>query len=660
MHLFVSLVGQQPGAVAWPLWTWAGHSKTARPTHVLLLATRQTLDLAKRLESWAATSLSIPVEIQQVSGSLTQDQGAAAAPEAVASWIRDHRPESVVFNAGPGLKTLVVMIARSLPPEATLLHPLDDRLYVVQRAAGREVRTSLGPRLIGLEALLELAGVEYRTGVAIPDVVSGALARAGLENRTDLVRGLTVKGRTRSLQLALAYEQAGFLHGLVYVGGRDRLKRQREGRHLQNVPQEFPHLSVRLTVLSPSESIRRRAAAEGMGTINAESDRLAEEIRSWAARRARSPILPQQVEGPAAASLVLSSAQGRGGEGPDLVTFLGPDPSATLISLCTHRPRRTWIALDQGSAVVLEKARLLQENARSLPVGSVTFVPTDILGTGLEGALTAVGGLTQPTRVDITPGTKAQGCALGRLPGVELWSLRGHRGDAASISHPENPPIPLEGPDVLTQARLRGGTVQVGPGQEEIRAQGKFYALLAQFLLRYAVEHPEEAVTLRNMRCRDGEVSLNVRVRLDDREATGAIPVGSGLWWERVVAHAFLAAGADEVFCGVRWEWAEESSIRDEVDVVARFGHRFVAVSCKSGERHPVRRTIAEIEAVAYSCLGRFAVPLVVCPILEDERSEQLEGGQGAVVLGLRHVADADLLGKTLQKLFELRTTLRD
>lgn len=658
--VFMSLVGLQPGAVASPLLTWAEHVRgtSEQVAHLVLLPTRQTRSLADGLETWARSRLGITVEILPVVSDLAPHGDLPSAPQAVASWLARNQPRSVVFNAGPGLNFLVAMVSRALPPSATLLHPMEESLHVVQPSWDGETRTDLPPSALGVAALLELAKVDYTITHQIPDPVSRLFRQQRITFPDGLTRGLVLQGKDSPVSVALAFERAGFLHGLVCLERTDQEKRRRGGRELQNLRRQFPHLSLQLTVLSSSLSILRRASAERMGAINAESADLGEEMRAWMARGTRSPLPPEEGERQAATLSSGASARGMGGDGPNLVTFLGTDPSVTLISLCTHRPRKAWIAFDKTSSVVGEKASRLKDNASALPVGSLMFVPTDILGTGLHQALARAQTPMNGTRVDITPGTKAQGCSLARLPGVEVWSVQGDRGQAVCLSDATKRSLELKGPDVLTQARLQGGSVTMGPDTNEIARQGRFYGLLRDFLVRYVEENPGEGVSLRDMSCRGGKVSLHVRVELDGHEETGTLPGVGGFWWERVAAHALLSAGADEVFCGVRWSWAEENTVRDEVDVVARFGHRFVAVSCKSGHNQTLRSAVGEIEAVARSCLGRFALPMVVRPVLAEMELAKWRKRQGVAVLDLRHMADPASLRQELERIFRGLSTL--
>ena len=91
-----------------------------------------------------------------------------------------------------------------------------------------------------------------------------------------------------------------------------------------------------------------------------------------------------------------------------------------------------------------------------------------------------------------------------------------------------------------------------------------------------------------------------------------------GAWLEQVVPAALVKARADEVCLNLKWAWLPGVSVPeggpgDELDVAARFGHALLAISCKvRATGVSLRRQAAEAEAIARTCLGRFAVPVVV------------------------------------------------
>jgi hypothetical protein len=144
-----------------------------------------------------------------------------------------------------------------------------------------------------------------------------------------------------------------------------------------------------------------------------------------------------------------------------------------------------------------------------------------------------------------------------------------------------------------------------------------------------------------------------------------------GLWFEEVVASAFVRAGADEVRVGVKWGWpkavrmlleqkhAARQVHKDEVDIIARFRRRFFVASCKSYTPQRLAAATREVEAVASRSVGRFAVPLLVVPWLPaDTIAANHEQNEGALLLDVAALSDAAAVGRALERLWARRSTL--
>jgi hypothetical protein len=154
-------------------------------------------------------------------------------------------------------------------------------------------------------------------------------------------------------------------------------------------------------------------------------------------------------------------------------------------------------------------------------------------------------------------------------------------------------------------------------------------------------------------------------VKLDDGIKKGSLSQQDqqgGYWFELLVATAFLAAGADEVHRGVQWDWPKKRQFKTamtEVDVLARFKHRFIAISCKIGGDEKIVQPKREIEAVARAGMGRFCIPILARPKVSDYIiGQSVESNRGAVVLDLRYMDNPEALYSTLERIFKKRSTV--
>lgn len=124
------------------------------------------------------------------------------------------------------------------------------------------------------------------------------------------------------------------------------------------------------------------------------------------------------------------------------------------------------------------------------------------------------------------------------------------------------------------------------------------------------------------------------------------------------MAAALVLAGADEVRLNLKWGWPPDAQgrspgVRDELDVAARFGGQLFAVSCKLRAPNVTpRKQAVEVEAVARTCLGRFAVPVVVRVRLPSRPLP----AKGAAFFGLATVVGEDFRERLDQAVSARRT----
>lgn len=666
MSTFVSLVGKQPAAVAVALRSWM----QARPGsihRVVLLATPTVREIAKRLKQWSQTSCHVPCECLDISEGLVAEADLLPPADLIRDWLACQPLESrdVIFNSGPGFNFHVVTLQQALPPEAYTLYPLAGRLCLrALNEMGQEIWRDLAPVDIALEPLLRLHGISFK----IEGWCSPYLHRKLKGQHMDkaIVKGLRLDNA--NVTFDLAFERFGELHALVSLTEGDDKQRVRD---LQRISNELRGLRPRIAVFSPLPDALARARAARLQAINSNSEPGLKSLSRWITRQV--PI-PGHEEPPATGGThtrTILGGKGRGGSGKPLAVCLGKDASATLISLCTHRPQHAWVFYDAETPAVVEVGRRLFEQLRYIPVGIVQMIPTDIMGRGITDAVAHEHAAGKELRADITPGTKSQGCALARIPEAELWSLHGDQGEARCLSVQTQRPLALQAPDILTQAAVVGGRLR-NKGHPADRRED-FLQLLARFLARYVEEQGVDRIQLRDLiQCRNGELRVtkdSVKVRLDGSQRQGEVKTVGGYWLEMLTAHAFLSAGADQARYGVKWSWPEgiEAKLRsreqtfrtfkDDVDVLARFQHSFVAASCKAGRVEGRGPACREIEAIAQAGMGRFCVPVLVQPRIQDRAIDlSLKDPRRAALLDLRYLADPQKLHEAIyQKIHSLR-----
>jgi hypothetical protein len=654
-RIFLSLVGMQPAATAVLLKSWV--EKNGPPAGIWLLATSfvERQGIAGRLRQFCAeVSPSASCQVVPIAGGLDDE---TSRPSAL-TWVRRFfeergRSTPVVFAADPGPAFLTAALARELPSNAVFLHADSDLVVQLERWDGRELWKILPAADLGFDALLDLYGLRALPSQGLDPALEEALNQRSVVV-PDVMRSafeLETSDGSR-LRIELAYERKGRLYALCAATQGD--VKQRVQQILASA-QKLRNLNPILSVFCEDGWQRKRLRAAGVEPLGQSR------LRAWVEQTmARTP--GHIAEPYAAGGHASGRFRGKGGDGEPLLVWMGADPGATLTSIWTHRPRQLVLLYDANTPLVQQKVNLLKKRSEAIPAGRIVLVPSDHLGRNVSRRIRE----NYPqAKADLTPGTKAQTEVFARIPGLQLWSLRPPEAVALDGSASQ----PLQPPDLLTTAQLQGGQLRRGAGIDAKRwAKERIVFLL---LLGRAVTQaprelpldplPEFQTPRAGIRQVPGVVGL-YDVWVDGTSARGNVPPKGGFWLEQVVAAALVKAGADEVRLNLKWDWppgelASEGGPRDELDVAARFGLHIFAFSCKlKCESIPLRRQGAEVESVARTCLGRFAVPVTV----RVRAPKNLTAGaprQGAVFFDLAAVVAADF-GDRLKAVAAARRTL--
>jgi hypothetical protein len=665
MTVGLSLVGFQPSATAAALKTWM--RAKGELDRLVLLATARVEGQAQRLkalcEKWGCS-----IDILPIGDTLDPGRSLPSAPEVVRQVLANLGQGSrVVFFGDPGPKFLVASVAQVLPPDTIFLHADTAHLHCGTFENQQEHWERYELESLGMDNLLALYGLQGETDARrMSQELRNYLNRHHLALPKRIHPGFQFRGLNLPA-LGLAFERGGWFFGLCWVDELEEMRAvERISQVLQGLRPVLALVAKKTTLLTHIQVARFHAISPTSGQA----------LRDWIAGRVLPPgydLIPDAKK----PSRPLKSCQGGGGCGLPLVVWMGTDPSATLVSLCTHRPSQARVLYDSQSPLAVEMARRLREVSSRLPVGQLTFVASDLLGRGVVPKLGKELRRPQLARADISPGRKAQGIALGRLPGVQLWSLHTRRGKALSLlASPDSGSLPLQGPDLVTQTRMNGGRL-ARAGDD---AKGwtpnllDFLNLLGRFLASKLTENPKARIPLSplsTMECSRGRLSVTenlIEVCYDGTRKRHTLDPKGGYWFERVVAAAFVAAGMDEVRVGVRWAWPPEAvppidhrkaAFRDEADLVARLGPRFFVVSCKVGRKLSYAQVAREVEAVTLRCVGRLAVPLVIRSWIDPATIEERKKiSRGAAFLHLPSLCEPDQLRQTLHELWSVRSTL--
>lgn len=667
---FVSLVGLQPAAVAATLKSYL-NVRARKVSRVVLLSTCGAETGANLLVAWVKKTYKIPCDLLPISDTLLQDGERQPPAKAIQDWMSNKPNQQIIFNAQPGFNTHVVSLARTLPENTIFLHPMFGKIYTRQLKDGQEAWEEINTVNFGFKSFLSLYGIESEQDREKIHPLIHQLAAPNF--LTQVTCGLTLG--EASIWFNLAYEKGGSLYVLKVVDGSKKNMLQ-EMRDLIRISNALNELQPRIAVLTPHEHVLARARREKFIAINSQSPQGRNRLEQW--MRQSVPPPGSQFEQPLQRIEPFSqtlekpiSVTGKGGDGPPLAVCLGNDPSATLVSLYTHKPRQVFLFYDINTPTVVKAAHRLIDRINQLPVGQVELHETDILGKGIASTLARKwSDANKPLRVDITPGTKAQACELARIPNAEIWEISGDTEQANRISDSSGKSLPLEVPALLTQAYCVGGELQdIGSELKKFEKQKELLTLLTQFYSRYVREHESKQIRLNNLDCRGGTLRIfndgHIEVKLDGKRQNGFLPSQSskqqyeGYLFEILVANAIKSAGADEVRHSVEWKWPQGIHIRGhyaEIDVLARFDTRFVVVSCKTGNIS-ITKNQREIEAVAKARIGRFGIPILVCPFVKNQRiiCRSLQSRNEAHVIDLRYIETPHKLRSTLEQIFKLR-----
>ncbi|ODT03816.1 MAG: hypothetical protein ABS52_07770 [Gemmatimonadetes bacterium SCN 70-22] len=625
------MVGKSPAANAVALKAWLAYQPNAID-RVILLETHwaKSSGASARLGQWITREVCTEVDHVPLPAGLRELRDVVQT--ALGSDRTGQSPP--VSNVAAGMRSFIVTIAAAMPAGTRFLSPNPIGGYCrVQVFEPRETTHRIALADLGVRTLLDLWGgckdYAYQGFERPNEDIARIVERDHLaadewcDPRTvwNLEMQLASGGAVRFDAARESFGQLITISVRREVPNRERGAAAKAERALLSEGDSLGGLMVAHHVVCDWRDLSNRLTeSRRVRCIDVRSDQRPDwreqQLTTLRAllRPAAATLQPENDSTPAVAA---ADSSGKGGDAtPRLLLFLGADPSTTLVSLCTHRPIDAWIGFDAsptGERVRAARDRFLKE-LTNIPVSRVHWAPTNISGSGIGHSISNAWADGGGGRIDVTPGTKEQALALSRVPGAELWSLVAHQGHAESLVTGES--IRLEGPPIAVQARCCGGPLRPAGGGRlwngvEMREHADRYARLAK-----AFETPDLRWNPDYARSRwmgDDEAPAHWRgwPRADDDKRV------SRLFEEAVAWRLLQHAGADEVVVAVEWQFARNNDVRDEIDVVARFGGVFVSVECKAWMgKNPNATSLNEHfkfhRGRTTRGLGRFAIPLLV------------------------------------------------
>lgn len=666
----VAFAGMQPGGLATAaktyknaaaLQTIAGASAI---DDMLLLTTVGTENrgIGARLSHYLADLLGpAHVRVERVDETLEGDKHPARV---VCNWLGGDR-SPVLFFADAGLRAPTMSVAGVLPDRSWFVHSDYEHLFIRRG-------TDLWKTPLSNLKLTRLLGLHGLTWNRAPNTISPAM-RDWLADRTlprNVHRGVMLADADHQ-QLSgvrpfdLAYERHGWLFVASWInGGQGLLQRLHALDGYTGRQNLLNGLRLQVSVFTPSDVVAQRARDQfRFAALRTDDDR-----QGWIQAEIPSPIAaiqvvqcPLEVERIRATNRQNDRAQVSACD--QLVVWVGIDPSATLLSLCTHRPRRAHLLYDASVLAVLAAKERLQAVIDALPtVEEVCFLASDSVGTGVVEHLQSCPMPGGNLRVDVTPGRTSQVSVVAAMSEFERWCLQGGKGKAVRLDRKFSEE--LVAPDILTQARCVSGSLDDN-GMDAAELPGRFFELLARSLRDCRrVNLRRQMAPLRAMTGSGFEIHVDddlvtvVRKGLKPRKASYRFPpgfVGGGRWFELLVGRR-LREVADEVRIGVSRGHASGQS---ENDVVARIGHRFLLVSCKAGVQDTLDVDARKARSEARLMLGDMTLPCLAHARRASARTAAGITKHGVLDLDLDVFADNKRLRRALIQGFDRWSTVR-
>ncbi len=659
-NIYIGMVGFQPAAVAVSVKTLCRNSYP--PEEIVLLHTGTlggTLSQARRLEIFFQSAQGKEKGWLPDSTRITLRQYDFFKLEEVVRALEElHKAGKVIWydcTAGPNYQQArVAMLTRDLAG-ITILY--SEEKMTCRVGGGREDKWK--SENIGLEALLALHGLERKGGY--------------IRKKESL--------RQRFGPFDRLYEQRGRLYGIYgrEVQGPEMARKITSDIHDRAF---WDGLRPRILLETTDPTVFYRLQGDLMDAVYtgqkfgpSKAARMRQRKKNWQQEKPSAPgSVPQAKDDPG--PLVKGPFPGGGGSDPPLLVCMGNDPSATLVALCSHRPKKAVVLYDGSTLVVREMVQRLLDHAQGLPVGELMPKKIDLGGKLNFKAVQDLLPGEDSIDANISPGSKAQAWSLSRLPQspIRLWSIDNRRQMVPSLTTPGQS-LAKALPPSLLQAGIVGGELQDNgraflPSDDQ---QQVLHALVTACAEKCRAGSPRLVpAALGCTQVCGGTlytkyVSTKKLWRVDFKrkgkkfrlEFPGHRGKTQGFWFENVVAAALGRAGLTDIILGVKWRHTHKNEdsnhFRTELDIIGKWKNTFTAISVKSYALEKDSFVIHHqaIISEAMKRMGRFCLPVLIRPFGGTSRSCP----EALLEIDARFLDDSDKLEEMLDNFLKKKQT---
>ena len=691
----ICCIGSSPAAEVASLRGWArANISTAKARRVLLIDSigTQRQGIGERVRDTLSVVLNLDIHCITLDNFSQHRPGIGELRNIYTRWRERADCAHLLFCIQPGLGFLNAQLFAQLPASTQIVFNEGPLVWFGPLARGGQFNTA--PILpLGVDAVLRLYGATCKARADWPEFLerfhpagerdalirfikankghcntevsnaSGASMRLhGLwENRGRLFGALLADPDSNTQAIRLQAQKITALRPLqITVALLSTKNKQREVWHWFGLPamRDIKKLQENAASLNPTLAVPNRVALSTQG----------EPGDFQSAIDHKSPVV--------------CKAQAAALHDVNLLCWMSEDSLVTLITIWTHRPKRCWLLYDKDHKKVGRNVYRLLQHASELPVGELRLIQSNKLAAGINSAIPLQERTGGQWIANITPGSKTQALALATLnkDGLALYSIDNENSAAVALdaSSPATR-FARQTPPLWLTASIAGGPLRE-TWNAPARSGGQHPAVLAalRILVAYYREQRRngqryEAIP-RSYRSRHGSIKLLDQGKRSENEGlvrkVQVKPQGGasrdfewegGAWLEHLLAHALAQLDDIEVCTGFAWDWANPRPdfAKGEIDVVAAHGGSIYVFECKTApSEEMLDKGRAQAGNIATACFGRFAIPAVIVPWIDEGERGRLQDNPVPVIC-LDELLDKDSVTTTLKWLRKHPSTFR-
>lgn len=658
---FISLIGEGASSALVPFLGYL--QRFGEPLSAVLLPTRHTAQWVPGLESQIRElSPEMPVKVVTISSGFGDDDADLPKVEKIYAELESELGPLAINMMG-GMKMAGLAGLLSLKSRHHVFLQISDERLIISRLVDDTVHTEslVMEATLTAKKLLELQRIDYHPDPDPPRNLAKLCHEAGLPLPRDALCEMIVGGHRVD---CLWSAENNVLHLLLispphFKDSSEALYNARRIETLANTKNWTNGLfSKKIIVLDTEARNVERYELEAAGLIHSHKVDWRDDILTHGAKEILKTVFnPSRPSAPA----VIHKPALKLDRAPTLITSMGRLSDATLLTIAAHGRPQVVLLHTPDDEWVSAMVKIYQTKARELGVKKVVALPTDFTAANVHAHLPA--SLARHAEVNVTPGTKTQGTALGlwaKCHGVPAWALCRdtiRRIDGVSQSRPV-PPLSVKTRLDLT---LEVPITDYGWGVRSHDWADAFYDRLLK-LMNILIDKDLSGLFLRadfeiegfKMTLTDPEQRhWRFHWPADDRGPSGCRDLKDGFWYERLTAKAVhslnkLNRASYDVSCGVEVSPPNrpERFLTERDVLVATSKAQLFMISCKTAGRfksNVYKRILSEVEAMAKT-LGRFVIP-----ILCDMTPEAPKMSGDVLVMGWTTLCKPDRLQAALE-----------